>query len=236
VPSMRDSITINEVIEYAGRLNRVYVYYFCDKYEIDRSLFHANENGWSQCNLLETKCSITVKLLQYLLSIKSTIPTDELTSSCIVEIIGDNSDPSHTFIYLDGVVYHSYAMKYTLSTYEIDKDRLWKCLQHFVSNPNTEDWKKITGVSEKDFPNKYEVLVYHFQPCINNNRTFLTMALDLLNNAISAIQGQELKKHLYDNHTYILSFNESLIEKGLKFLCDTKSDLITLHQHNNNST
>ena len=215
---------MNKIISHADQLNRVLAFYNCDEDEIDTSSYYASKLKCSEAELLGTKCSSTVKLIQYLFNMSDSILVNELTNCCVVELGSTNIDsPSHIFTYIDNVIYHSYAMKYKLIQHDVNRDILWGTINKFIAHPNIQDWEQITGARENNFEGKYKILIWHYNKYDKNK--IWDQALLLLENSLVALQGGKLKEHLYDDYTYILSFREPLIENGIIFINELKHKL-----------
>lgn len=130
----------------------------------------------------------------------------------------DINSPSHIFMYIDGYVYHSYAMKYTLKCQEVKKDILKKQIGYFLTNRSPEMWKAITGVEEKSFSGTYSVVVYKIASC--NTTKMLENARMVLDKSLMFLKKGE-GEYSYDDYIYPLTFDGetfNLVSEGIAFV------------------
>ncbi len=213
---------MESIIDMAGDLNVVLTYYTLDEDEIDNCYYHAEKLCVSQKRLLNTRCSLTIKLLRNLFDIVyktlNPEPIFEVPDSCLIGVhSSEDSSPAHIFLYLDGVVYHSYAMIHTLRYSNVDKFVLKQRLKNFRALQNTDNWKALTGVKETTFSGEYKIRITNITKCdLLNVRN---KAKKLVKNALTALKSGH-GKYLYDDYTYILSFGTDLVTEGEKFLLE----------------
>lgn len=211
---------MESIFEMSGDLNRVVAYYNQDENTIDGSYYHATRLGASQKYLLETRCGLTTDLLEILFSIKrgeAVKDVYDVSDDFIVSICSsDNLSPSHTFIYLDGMIYHSYALKYTLRCLKMNKIILKARLGKFLSVQNEENWKAITKVCEHKFSGDYKVEIINIAESNVSQAQHRTKKL--LEDALKALNSGE-NCYDYDDYLYVLTFGTNYIEEGKALLC-----------------
>ena len=212
---------MKKIIEIAGELNKVLAYYTLDEYNIMGCQHFAKKLGISEHLMLSTKCGLTVKTLIYLFGAVYGEKINEISDDCVVKLnCGDNDAPTHTFLYSEGNMYHSYAAKHTLLCIQINKADISEKLRKFTALPNSDNWEKLTGIKDFNFTDRCDVTMFNLVKC--GPHLAKSNAITLIKDALQVLTfGKE--KYQYDDYTYIFSLNKSsgdLIENSEKFLND----------------
>nr|QBK93019.1 MAG: hypothetical protein LCPAC403_01530 [Pithovirus LCPAC403] len=213
-------------LKLVGELNKVLTYYTLDEYNIMGCCHFATKMGISENCMLTTRCVLTVKTLIHLFGVKKGSIISELSDNCVVELECEEKDsPTHTFLYSEGYMYHSYAAEYTLKQTKMDKVDISEMIDEFLNFPNSYSWEKLTGVSVFNFAGEYDITIHNLTNCDPSQTK--TNAIILINNALQALAIGEGKYH-YDDYTYILSLGRSkgdLIDNGIEYLNDLLSKI-----------
>jgi len=220
---------MNSIIKIAPDLNRVYLYHYLNECEIDAISYHSITKDLDFHHLMKTKCSTTVKLVCYLLNMIYLNKRTFLTSYCVVEIAASNINlPSHTLVFYQNRIYHSYAMYYSLKEIKISKETLKKKLKEFETKPSKKLWKDMTGVD--DFQKgKYNISFYEYQVIlenhsfINSSSVIYKRALSLIENSLNSLKEEKDERYLYDD--FLCVFGNPSKEKAEYFLKDLKQRL-----------
>ncbi len=222
---------IQLILPQLPQLSILNTYYSLNEDVIEGSYYYSNKNKWNLSKLLSTKCDATRNLFVYLFDIVySNKIISKLSDSCVVEIYSDNDEsPSHTFIFINGIMYHSYVMEFSAQTKKIKKQDLQLYINTFLEEQTTDNWKNITDVKENNFYDKYIIEYYHCKSYNLDN--IYNKAKLLIHNCINCINETDIHKlHIDDFYTSILCLDCriecNLIEQGKIFIDNVNKQML----------
>ena len=204
---------MEKILEIAPNLNKIYLYNTLDEDEIDCISYHSSQNNYDFDRLLATKCSTTVKVLIYLFKAVYIGVIGGISEICVVEITSkDIKCPSHTFVFHEDNIYHSYAMNYTLRIDQMKKKDLDILLLKFKEKPTAKLWKKLTHVNDFKEGN-YHVCIYKY---IENNKNITKRVNKMIEDALDNVDGKKDERYLWDDFTLLFPENRKLFLKTLQ--------------------
>nr|QBK94061.1 MAG: hypothetical protein LCPAC406_03750 [Pithovirus LCPAC406] len=217
----------SSILKLVGELNKVFAYYTLDEYNIRECYYFAGK-GISENRMLTTRCFLTVETLVYLFGAIRGENINKLSDNCTVALAyeGDFDHITHSFLYSEGYMYHSYAEEYTLKCIKTDKADISEMLNKLSDFSNSDNWEKLTGVRIPNLTGKCIVNIYNLITCDPNQ--IKTNAIILVNNALQALATGEGEHH-NDYYTFILSlykFKDNYIVGGIEYLNNLLSELL----------